>query len=293
MTLPPPFQLRAIVRIALAEDLGSGDVTSLALFPTPRQASATIRVHQDAVIAGVAVAATVFSEVDPDIHVRRKVPDGARVRTGAEILRAVGDARSLLMAERVALNFLQRLSGIATLTARYCDAVRGYPAKILDTRKTTAGLRALEKWAVVLGGGSNHRMTLGDGILIKDNHLVLLRSQGRDTAAACRLARERAPHGLKVVVECESLPQVSQALEGQADVLLLDNMTPAEVRRAVDLVKGRALIEASGGMTLARAREMAQAGADLISVGALTHSAPAVNLSLDLSPLSRKRTKRS
>jgi nicotinate-nucleotide pyrophosphorylase (carboxylating) len=293
MSVPPPFQLRDIVRAALAEDLGSGDVTSLALFPASQKASGTIRVHEDAVIAGVAVAVAVFSEAAPDIRVTQKKPDGARVRTGMVILQAVGDARTLLMAERVALNFLQRLSGIATLTARYCEAVRGYPTKILDTRKTTPGLRALEKWAVVLGGGYNHRMTLGDGILIKDNHLALLRSQGSDTAAACRLARERAPHGLKIIVECESLPQVRQALEGQADVLLLDNMTPAVVRQAVDLVKGRALIEASGGMTLARAREMAQAGADFVSVGALTHSAPAVNLSFDLSPLSRKRTKRS
>jgi nicotinate-nucleotide pyrophosphorylase (carboxylating) len=211
-----------------------------------------------------------------------------------EILRAVGDARSLLMAERVALNFLQRLSGIATLTARYCDAVRGYPAKILDTRKTTPGLRALEKWAVRLGGGLNHRFSLGDGILIKDNHLALLRSRGCDTAAACRLAKERAPHGLKVIVECESVDQVRQALEGQADVLLLDNMQPREVRQAVDLVKGRSLTEASGGMTLERAHEMAQAGVDFISVGALTHSAPAVNLSLDLTPPpGRKRTRRS
>jgi nicotinate-nucleotide pyrophosphorylase (carboxylating) len=293
MTIPPPTQFHDIVRTALAEDLGSGDATTDALLPAPVRAAASIRVHQDAVIAGVAVATVVFSEIDPAVRVTQKVTDGARVRGGTEILRTVGDARSLLAAERVALNFLQRLSGIATLTARYCDAVHGYPAKILDTRKTTPGLRVLEKWAVRLGGGHNHRFSLGDGILIKDNHLAFLRSLGSDTAAACRLAKDRGPYRLKVIVECASVDDVRQALEGQAEVLLLDNMNPAEVRQAVDLVKGRALIEASGGMTLDRAREMAQAGADFISVGALTHSVPAVNLSLDLLPLSRKRPKRS
>jgi nicotinate-nucleotide pyrophosphorylase (carboxylating) len=188
-----------------------------------------------------------------------------------------------LKAERVAVNFLQRLSGIATLTAQFCAAVRGYPAKILDTRKTTPGLRTLEKWAIRLGGGKNHRFSLGDGLLIKDNHLALLGSTGFNVAAACRLAHTAAPHGLRIEVEAKTIPEVKAALAGKADIILLDNMSPALVQKAVTLIKGRALVEVSGGITLQNVRDMAQAGADFISVGALTHSAPAANLSMDLS----------
>jgi len=187
------------------------------------------------------------------------------------------------MAERVSLNFLQHLSGIATLTARFCQAVRGYRVKILDTRKTTPGLRALEKWAVRLGGGRNHRHSLSDGILIKENHLALA---GHDVASACRLAREGAAHGLKIEVEAQTLDEVRAALDGQADIILLDNMDVPSIRTAVDLIKGRALVEVSGGVTLATVREIAAAGPDFISIGALTHSAPAANLSMDILPLS-------
>jgi nicotinate-nucleotide pyrophosphorylase (carboxylating) len=186
------------------------------------------------------------------------------------------------MAERVALNFIQRLSGIATLTARFCEAIKGYPTRILDTRKTTPGLRALEKWAVRLGGGFNHRHSLGDGILIKDNHIELLKSQDKSVTDACRLAREHGPHGLRIIVEAQSLAQVRDALKGHADVILLDNMSPSQVREAVAVIKGRALVEVSGGITLESAREMAAAGADYLSIGALTHSAPAANVSMDL-----------
>jgi nicotinate-nucleotide pyrophosphorylase (carboxylating) len=186
-----------------------------------------------------------------------------------------------LKSERVALNFLQRLSGIATLTARFCEAVKNFNVKILDTRKTTPGIRALEKWAVRLGGGHNHRSGLGDGVLIKDNHLALA---GGDVARACRLARERAPHGLKIELETRTLYDVRAALEGNADIILLDNMEVASIRKAVDLIKKRALIEVSGGVTLANVREIAAAGPDLISVGALTHSAPAAAFSMDLAP---------
>jgi len=198
------------------------------------------------------------------------------------VLVVEGEARSLLMAERVLLNFLQRLSGVATLTARFCQATKGYPTRILDTRKTTPGLRALEKWAVQLGGGFNHRHSLGDGILIKDNHLALLHAQGRSVADACRLARERGPHGLRIIVEAHSLAHVREALAGESDVILLDNMTPAQVRQAVAIIKGRALVEVSGGITLDLAGEMAAAGTDYLSIGALTHSAPAANLSMDI-----------
>jgi nicotinate-nucleotide pyrophosphorylase (carboxylating) len=208
------------------------------------------------------------------------------------ILELHGDARSLLMGERVALNFLQRLSGIATSTARFHEAIRGYACRILDTRKTTPGLRTLEKWAVRVGGGQNHRQSLGDGILIKDNHLALLRHQQLGVAEACRLARERGAHGARVIVEAESLAQVRDALRGDADVILLDNMSPPQVRQAIELIKGRALVEVSGGVSLANAREFAEAGADFLSVGSITHSAPAASLTMEIESLQRRRGNR-
>lgn len=291
--IPPPQQaVRAAIQQALQEDAGSGDVTTSALFPTPRAARATLIAHQRAVAAGVTVARDTFLAVDPKLHVTHAVEEGTPLRDGVLLLEISGDARSLLMAERVALNFLQRLSGIATLTAQFCHAVRGYRTKILDTRKTTPGLRLLEKWAVRIGGGHNHRQSLGDGVLIKDNHLSLLNAKGGSVVDACRLARERAPHGLRIIVEVDRVTQVQEALDGKADVILLDNMTPDEVRRAVDLIKGRALVEVSGGMTLSNVREMAGAGADFISIGALTHSAPAVDISMELEPHRPKPSRR-
>jgi nicotinate-nucleotide pyrophosphorylase (carboxylating) len=282
MHLPPNQEIRAAVRLALAEDLALGDATTTALFPEPIRANGTIVAHQSLVVAGIAVAREVFTAIDPAIRITRAAEDGSKTETNGIVLAVEGDARSLLMAERVALNFLQRLSGVATLTARFCQATQRYPTRILDTRKTTPGLRVLEKWAVRLGGGMNHRYSLGDGILIKDNHVALLRARGQSVTDACRLARERGSHGLRIVVEAQSLPQVREALKGSADVILLDNMTPAEVREAVGVIKGRALIEVSGGITLEIASEMAAAGADYLSIGALTHSAPAANLSMDI-----------
>lgn len=280
---PAPYQaIRTAVRTALAEDLLLGDATTAALFPTPLHAKANIVTHQRLVVAGITLACEVFAEVDPAIKIRKMTQDGTTIGLNAMILNAEGDARSLLMAERVALNFIQRLSGIATLTARFCEAIKGYPTRILDTRKTTPGLRALEKWAVRLGGGFNHRHSLGDGILIKDNHIELLKSQDKSVTDACRLAREHGPHGLRIIVEAQSLAQVRDALKGHADVILLDNMSPSQVREAVAVIKGRALVEVSGGITLESAREMAAAGADYLSIGALTHSAPAANVSMDL-----------
>jgi nicotinate-nucleotide pyrophosphorylase (carboxylating) len=282
MYLPPNQEIRAAVRLALAEDLALGDATTTALFSKLIRANGTIVAHQSLVVAGIAVAREVFTAIDPAIRITRAVEDGSKTETNGIVLAVEGDARSLLMAERVALNFLQRLSGIATLTARFCQATQGYPTRILDTRKTTPGLRVLEKWAVRLGGGMNHRHSLGDGMLIKDNHVALLRARGQSVTDACRLARERGPHGLRIMVEAQSLTQVREALKGSADVILLDNMTPAEVRDAVGVIKGRALIEVSGGITLEIAGEMAAAGADYLSIGALTHSAPAANLSMDI-----------
>jgi nicotinate-nucleotide pyrophosphorylase (carboxylating) len=279
--------IRAAVKSALAEDLGQGDATTSALFPKPLHARGTIVARHAMTLAGVAVARQTFQAVDPSLRLVRAAKDGSRAEAGSPIMVIDGDARSLLMAERTALNFLQRLSGIATLTARFCDAVKGYRVKILDTRKTTPGLRALEKWAVKLGGGHNHRHSLGDGVLIKDNHLALA---GPDVAAACRLARERAPHGLKIEVEARTLDEVRAALDGGADIILLDNMGVPAIQRAVELIKGRAMIEVSGGVTLANVQEIAAAGPDMISIGALTHSAPAADLSMDIVPARRRAT---
>jgi nicotinate-nucleotide pyrophosphorylase (carboxylating) len=282
MLLPPRQAIRAAVHTALAEDIAFGDATTAALFSKPVRARATIVAHQRLVVAGIAVAREVCADIDPAIRIIRAADDGSKADNNTPIFIAEGDARSLLTAERVALNFLQRLSGIATLTARFCEATKGYPTRILDTRKTTPGLRALEKWAVRLGGGLNHRHSLGDGILIKDNHLALLKAQGHNVTDACRLARERGPHGFRIIVEAQSLAQVREALKGSADVILLDNMTPAQVCEAVAVIKGRTLVEVSGGITLDTAGEMAAAGADFLSIGALTHSAPAANLSMDI-----------
>jgi len=297
MAIPAPLpQIRAAVKAALAEDLSLGDATTAALFPEPVRARGTIVAHHPMTVAGIAVARQVFAQVDPALTVVRAVREGATVRSGAPVVVAEGDARSLLMAERVALNFLQRLSGIATLTARFRAAVRGYRVDILDTRKTTPGLRALEKWAVRLGGGRNHRQSLGDGILIKDNHLAVLRARHIGLAEACRMARDRAPQGLKIEVEAQTLDDVREAVIGGADIILLDNMTSGQVRQAIALIKDRALVEISGGITLSNVHEMASSGADFISIGALTHSAPAADLSMDIVPMpqgQRRSGKRS
>ena len=280
------MNIRDIVARALAEDLGAGDVTTQALFPEAAPAVGTIVAEErdGLVVAGLAVAVEVFTQVDSSLTCSANVKDGDRVPNGTTVLTVTGDGRSILKGERAALNFLQRLSGIATLTAKFCEAVNGTRARILDTRKTTPGLRALEKWAVTLGGGYNHRHSLGDGVLIKDNHLSLA---GGDVARACRLVIERAkraPHGLKIEVEARTLEDVRAALEGGADIILLDNMDVPLIRKSVALIKGRALIEVSGGVSLATVRKIATAGPDYISVGALTHSAPAANFSMDIVP---------
>lgn len=284
--------IHSAVKTALAEDLSTGDVTTRTLFPEALPSQSQIVAREDLTLAGIEVACQVFAEIDSSVKIISQEHDGEHLQAGCALLTVEGDARSLLMAERVALNFLQHLSGIATLTARFCQAIRGYPSRILDTRKTLPGLRMLEKWAVTMGGGLNHRYSLGDGMLIKDNHLALLHSQGTNLTQACRLAKERGPHNLRVCVEVESLPQVQEASDGQADVILLDNMTPDKVRKAVAMIKGRALVEVSGGVTLETVQELAAAGADYISIGALTHSAPAVDMSMDMRPLARVKQKK-
>jgi nicotinate-nucleotide pyrophosphorylase (carboxylating) len=235
------------------------------------------------VIAGLPLAVAVFELLDEHTQCRPLVSDGARASASEAVLEIEGAARAVLSAERVALNFAQRLSGIATLTARYVSAVHGTGAKILDTRKTTPLLRALEKYAVRCGGGVNHRADLAAAVLIKDNHLATL---GGDIALAVRRAREKAPMGIQVEVECDTREQVSRALDAGADVILLDNMSPQEMAACVALVHGAAIVEASGGITLEGVRLVAETGVDWISVGALTHSVPALDLALDFRPAS-------
>lgn len=285
----PAADIRRTVRQGLEEDLAQGDATTAALFSTPIPAQATIIAQRSLIVAGMAAAVQTFLMVDPSLQLSVSKQDGEHAKSEDVLLQIDGDGRSILQAERVALNFLQHLSGIATLTQQFCRAVRGYPVSILDTRKTLPGWRRLQKWAVALGGGTNHRYSLSDGILIKDNHLVLLQHHRRPVEQACRLAQRHRSRGLPIIVEVESLSEVRQALAGKPDVILLDNMEPDMVRRAVTIIKKRALVEVSGGITLKRVRSMAAAGADRISIGALTHSAPAVPVSLVMTVARRTR----
>ncbi len=289
MVRPPVADIRRAIRLALQEDLPRDDVTTATLFPSPPPAVGRIIAQQSLVVAGLAAAVRTFQTVDASLVLSLHRRDGERAQDGDCLLRIEGDGRSILKAERIALNFLQHLSGVATLTRRFCDAVRGYPVTILDTRKTIPGLRALQKWAVLLGGGRNHRQSLSDGILVKDNHLALLTHTTMPIRSACQKAKTNAPRGINIVVEVESLAEVPQAVAGRANIILLDNMNPATVRQAIRLIKGRALVEVSGGVTLKNVRAMAAAGPDRISIGALTHSAPAAALSLVLEPLNQRR----
>jgi nicotinate-nucleotide pyrophosphorylase (carboxylating) len=277
-------QFKRMVGEALAEDLGSGDVTTEALVPSELEGKAFILVKRDGVLAGIDVAKEVFRQVDPSLYFKALVKDGAKVRKGDVVATVEGKVAIILRAERTALNFLQHLSGIATETARYVDAVSGTKTIITDTRKTIPGLRLLEKYAVRAGGGRNHRLNLGDGVLIKDNHLAALRISGEGLGEAVKQARERAPRAMKVEVEVESVKQAREALSAGADIIMLDNMNVKDMLRVVGLVQGRALLEASGGITLDNVRSVAEAGVDLISVGALTHSAKALDISLEVEP---------
>ncbi len=271
-------QVTAVVRSALDEDGAFQDVTTIATVLSDRRARARLVARQTGVIAGLAFALETFHQLDAKISIRVDHEDGSHVSKGDTVLFISGHARALLSAERVALNFLQRLSGIATLTAQYADAVRGTKARILDTRKTTPGWRALEKYAVRAGGGVNHRMDLSSSVLIKDNHLVAVDG---DIAVAVKRCRDISPPGATIEVECDTVEQVEQAVAAGADIILLDNMPPDEMRRCASLVAGRAILEASGGVSLQSVRAIAESGVDHISVGALTHSAPAMNLALD------------
>jgi len=266
-----------IVRLALAEDVGIGDITTFLVVDSEITAQAEIMARQDMIVAGIEAAQRTFEQVDASIKFGRMVNDGDVIESGVIMARVSGPAGSILTAERVALNFLMRLSGVATLTARFVGMVRAHNVKIVDTRKTTPGMRALEKAAVRAGGGGNHRFGLFDGVLIKDNHIA---AAGSITQAVTR-AKAGAPHTIKVEVEVEDLQELEEAIEAGADAVLLDNMAPAEMRKAVAVAKGRVLLEASGGVTLDTVNQVAASGVDIISIGALTHSAPATDISLN------------
>jgi len=278
-----------LIDLALTEDIGTGDVTSLYFVPEDRVARAFVAVRQEGAVSGVELAARVFSKVDPELEVEVLVPDGSRVSEGALLIRVEGKARSILTAERTALNFLQRLSGVATLTSKYVDLIRGSHARILDTRKTTPGYRILEKQAVLHGGGTNHRLGLYDRAMVKDNHLV---AEGGPAALQAAIQRLKSGNpGVEVEVEADDLDQLRSFLTMEGiDYILLDNMSPAEMREAV-AARGdhtSPLLEASGGVTLETLCEIAETGVDFISVGALTHSAPALDIALDFIPLMGK-----
>jgi nicotinate-nucleotide pyrophosphorylase (carboxylating) len=284
MTLAPLEPLdagvyRALVRRALAEDFGWGDITTESLVPSDRRARAVVMAKSPCVLAGLDVAVEAFRQLDPGVEATTHHPDGRLVEPGTAVAELRGQAAALLSAERTALNLLQRLSGIATLTRRYVDAAAGRIV-ILDTRKTTPLLRVLEKYAVRAGGGANHRNGLDDGILIKDNHLLLCASLTGAVTTMRRLTRE-----MPTEVEVESLAQVDEALAAGADIVLLDNLATPDIAEAVRRCRGKARTEISGGVTLERIPELAATGADYVSVGALTHSAPAADFSLDLEPL--------
>ncbi len=266
-----------LVEAALAEDIGRGDITSEAVIPADAEMKGFIHAREPLVACGVAHAAQVFYQVDPGISCISHAVDGISVAAGGPLLEIAGNARSILLAERTALNLLARMCGIATLTRRYVEAVGGTQARICDTRKTPAMHRATDKHAVVTGGGCNHRMRLDDGILIKDNHIAI----AGGVSEAVKRARDSASHLMRVSVECDTLEQVKEALEAGADVLLLDNMTPDMLSEAVKFASGRALTEASGGVTLENVRTIAETGVHYISVGALTHSVRAADIGLD------------
>ena len=275
-------QVDNIIDLALAEDISHGDVTSETLIPPELQGKASILVKAEGIVAGGEVAKRVFLKIDPSLRVDVLIKEGTKVKPGDIVATVSGSVISILKAERVALNFLQRLCGIASQTAQYVAETRGLAVSITDTRKTTPGLRLLEKYAVRMGGGQNHRLHLGDGILIKDTHLAALRALGMSLKDIVARAKHNAPPGLTVEVEVNTLQEALDAIEAGADIIMLDNMSPDEMRRVVSLVPSQVKIEASGGITLANVRAVAETGINLISVGALTHSSKALDISLEL-----------
>ncbi len=274
-----PLAHQWLVQAALMEDIGRGDITSQAVIPAGTESQLTVTARQEMVVAGLPIAGFTFFNVNEMLIIEPLVEEGTLVSPGTALMRVSGDARSLLSAERTALNFLQRMCGVATLTRQYVKAVEGTKVQILDTRKTLPGYRELDKYAVRMGGGKNHRVRLDDGMLIKDNHIAI----AGGVELAVQRAKIEATATMRVEVECDTLAQVKEAVEAGADMILLDNMSPPQLHEAVQLIAGRAVTEASGNINLATLRLVAETGVDYISVGKLTHSAPSVDIGMDFS----------
>jgi nicotinate-nucleotide pyrophosphorylase (carboxylating) len=267
-----------IVEQALLEDIGTGDITSESIVPYDLKAKGIIKTSEEGVVAGLDIIYLVFKKLDPEICFQSKIKDGKNILPGEVLAKISGSARTILKGERVALNFLQRMSGIATITSKFCQQVKDFPVRIVDTRKTTPGLRILEKYAVRMGGGYNHRFGLYDAVLIKDNHIVV----AGGIKSAVNSVQKQISHTVKIEVEVENLSQLQEALKVQVDIIMLDNMDLETMKEAVKIVKGKTLIEASGEITLEKARKIAQIGVDLISVGALTHSVKSLDISMKI-----------
>jgi len=267
-----------IIEQALLEDIGTGDITTDSIIPNNLKTRGIIKTKEEGVIAGLGIANLVFKKLDSNITFQENIEDGTKVSQNKILAEIIGPARIMLKGERVALNFLQRMSGIATTTAKFYEEIKGFPVRIVDTRKTTPGLRILEKYAVRMGRGNNHRFGLYDAVLIKDNHIAVAGS----IKSAVNSVRKQISHTIKIEVEVENLSQLQEALEMKVDIVMLDNMSLDMMREAVKMAKGKTLIEASGGITLKNVREIAQTGVDLISVGALTHSVKALDISMEI-----------
>lgn len=267
-----------IIEQALLEDIGTGDITTEFIIHPNVKAKGIIKTSEEGVVAGLDIACLLFKKLDSEIIFQEKIKDGTKVTRGKVLAKISGSARTIFKGERVALNFLQRMSGIATITSKFCQQVKDFPVRIFDTRKTTPGLRILEKYAVRMGGGHNHRFGLYDAVLIKDNHIAV----AGGIKSAVNSVRKQISHAAKIEVEVENLSQLQEALKVQVDTIMLDNMDLETMKEAVKMVKGEALIEASGGITLEKVREIAQTGVDLISVGALTHSVKSLDISMEI-----------
>jgi len=267
-----------IIEQALLEDIGTGDITTKFIIPSNLTAKGIIKASEEGVVVGLDIACLVFNKLDPEIVFQEKIKDGTKVARGKVLAEISGSARTILSGERVALNFLQRMSGIATITSKFCQQIKDFPVRIVDTRKTTPGLRILEKYAVLMGGGYNHRFGLYDAVLIKDNHIAV----AGGIKSAVNSVRKQISHIIKIEVEVENLSQLQKALEMKVDIIMLDNMDLDTMKEAVKMAKGKAIIEASGGITLEKVRTIAQTGVDLISIGALTHSVKSLDISMEI-----------
>jgi len=270
--------IEKIVEQALLEDIGTGDITTESVVHSNLKAKGIIKTSEDGIVAGLNIVNLVFKKLDSEIIFQEKIKDGMKVTRGKVLAEIGGSSRTILMGERVALNFLQRMSGIATITFKFCQEVKDFPVRIVDTRKTTPGLRILEKYAIRMGGGYNHRFGLYDAVLIKDNHIAV--SGGIESAV--NSVRKQISHTVKIEVEVENLSQLQDALEMKVDIIMLDNMDLDTMEEAVKIAKGKALIEASGGITLEKVRKIAQTGVDLISIGSLTHSVKSLDISMEI-----------